>query len=60
MVLVLEASILPDAERVGCVAGDGLLAHDMLRALHHSCFAHLLESVLPLGALLCKKGSAFS
>lgn len=54
MVLVLEASILPNAKGVGCVAGNGLLAHDMLRALHHSCLAHLLEGILPLGALLCK------
>ena len=35
VVLVLEAGVLADAEGVGCVAGDGLLAEDVLGALHH-------------------------
>ena len=35
VVLVLEAGILADAEGVGCVAGDGLLAENVLRALHY-------------------------
>lgn len=36
VVLVLEAGVLADAERVGCVASDGLLTEDVLWALHHS------------------------
>ena len=53
VILVLEARILADAEGVGRVARDGLLAHDVLRALHHRRLAHLFEGVLALRALLC-------
>jgi hypothetical protein len=53
VVLVLEAGILANAKRVGCVAGDGLLAHDMLRTLHYSRLSHPLQCILPSSALLC-------
>ena len=48
VILVLEAGILANAEGVCCVACDGLLAEDMLGALHHCRFAHALQSVRPV------------
>ena len=45
VVLVLEAGVLADAEGVGCVARDGLLTEDVLRALHHRRLAHALQGI---------------
>jgi len=53
VVLVLEAGVLADAEGVGCVASDGLLAEDMLWALHHCGLAHALQCIRPVRRLLC-------
>lgn len=48
VVLVLEAGVLADAEGVGRVARDGLLAEHMLRALHHRRLAHALQCIRPV------------
>lgn len=47
MVLVLEAGILANAEGVRCIPRDGLLAEDVLRALHHARLAHALHGIRP-------------
>lgn len=41
----LKRRVLSDAVRVCDVLGDGLLAEDVLRALHHRALAHALERV---------------
>ena len=51
VVLILEGTILPDAKRVGQVAGDGLLAEHVLGAPHHGRLAHALQRVRPVGPL---------
>lgn len=53
VVLVLKAGILSDAERVGGVAGDGLLTEDVLGALHHCRLAHALQGIGSVCGFLC-------
>ena len=55
MVPHLEGSVLANAEGVRCVACDGLLAEDVLGALHDSRLAHALERVGARGGLLCRQ-----
>ena len=52
--MYLEGCILPDAEGVGNILGDGLFAVDVLRTLHHCTLAHALERIHAAGGVLCR------